>query len=44
MSEVKGDKVAAVQYYRLFLELANPKNSRIAEAEAKLAELEGTNQ
>jgi tetratricopeptide (TPR) repeat protein len=43
-SEAKGDRVAAVQYYRLFLELANPKNSRIDQAKAKLAELEGTNQ
>ncbi len=43
MSEAKGDKTAAVGYYRLFLELAKPGNSRIASAEAKLAILEGTN-
>jgi tetratricopeptide (TPR) repeat protein len=36
----KGDKKAAVQYYRLFLELAKPGNIRIAEAESNLNELE----
>jgi tetratricopeptide (TPR) repeat protein len=39
MSVEKGDKVAAAQYYRLFLELATPENSRIAEAKAKLTTL-----
>ncbi len=40
MSVEKGDKTAAMQYYRLFLELARPENSRIDQAKDKLAELE----
>ena len=49
MSEQKGDKTAAAEYYRMFLDIANRRpggpqraqDFRIAEAEAKLAELEG---
>jgi len=44
MSAEKGDKAGAIAYYKKFIELAPAEHSRLAEAKAKLRELEGTNQ
>jgi tetratricopeptide (TPR) repeat protein len=41
ISEDKGDTIAAGQYYKMFLEIAHPKDSRVEIAKAKLAKLEG---
>jgi tetratricopeptide (TPR) repeat protein len=43
MCDKKGDNVNAISYYKKFLELANPANTRIKIAEGRIAELEGTN-
>jgi len=40
MSEAKGDKVAAVEYYRIFLEEVKNRDWRVADVKAKIAELE----
>jgi hypothetical protein len=40
MSVEKGDKAGAIAYYKKFIELAPAEHSRLAEAKAKLAELE----
>jgi tetratricopeptide (TPR) repeat protein len=42
MSEERGDKSSAAQYYRIFLEKAHPEDKRIEKVTAKLSELEGT--
>ena len=41
MKEEKGDRIAAVQYYRIFLEKTHPEDYRIGLIKDRIAELEG---
>jgi cytochrome c-type biogenesis protein CcmH/NrfG len=40
ISVEKGDKTSAITYYKKFLELANPQDTRIESVKSKLATLE----